>query len=136
MYAPVDDIPDSHYPTHPNRSEIRWLIEAPINTVEVLEAILKPPLPYKIYKERPIRRYRRGPVTRKIQEWQDNEGRLFQDRKLPFVIISVEDWLRLTRWFSKRSFNDPAFPHFSIHRLICVASVFALCTSLCFLRLP
>jgi hypothetical protein len=110
--ALIDDIPDPHYPiTYLDRA---WLIEAPLNSVEVLEAILKPPCPYKIYTARPIRQHRWGPLNLKQQRRQDNEGKLFQDREISFVIVGPEELSYLERWFDERGFFTQFLPHMSI----------------------
>ena len=112
-FVPPDNIPDPHYPAK-SYTNMRWIIEAPVNSVEVLEDILKPPHPYEIYKVRPIRQYRRGPLAQKMQMWQDSEGKLFQDREIQFVILSVEEWKHLLHWFDIRDFSTEPLTHMFI----------------------
>ncbi|EON66272.1 hypothetical protein W97_05665 [Coniosporium apollinis CBS 100218] len=114
FYAPVDNIPDPHYPIDPLGIERRWLIEAPINSVEVLEAILKPAVPYKVHQARPIRQYRPGPLTQSEQNLQDCRNRLFLDREVSFVILGFRECYRLSDWFEKRGFWSPPFSQFTI----------------------
>ncbi|KAF4463367.1 hypothetical protein FALBO_9810 [Fusarium albosuccineum] len=82
---------------------VPWLVEAPFSSVEVLEAILKPPEPLQIYTAKHIHR---GCVThpthpnseydrkrnfprnkRRYQEYSRFQGRLEKDREISFVCI-------------------------------------------------
>lgn len=112
-FIPPDNIPDPRYPVRSYNNK-RWLIEPPVNSVEVLEAILKPSYPYKIYTVRPIRQYRRGPLNLQRQRLQDNEGKLFQDREIQFIILSGREWGYLLDWFHKHDFSAEPLTHMFI----------------------
>ena len=101
-FVPPDTISDPHHPI--NFCDMPLLIEALVNSVEVLEAILKPSHPYETYTARPIRQYRRGPLGLKMQPFEDSEGKPFQDRKIRFAILRQKEWGYFLRWFRERVF--------------------------------
>ncbi|KAI0971886.1 hypothetical protein F4678DRAFT_461251 [Xylaria arbuscula] len=92
---PVKDYIELRYSYQSNT--IPRIIEAPLNSVEIIEALLKPPAPLTIYRARYIRR---GPHTKPISVFsnvpyniklydQDEKftGRLEEDREIRFVLI-------------------------------------------------
>ena len=103
--------------TFPGQGLTPWLIEAPLNSVELLEAVLKPSQPFEIYKARhvsppppPVKemppkpaenedwlakmgyRSRTGAEKRRhmrYEEFWKGQGRLMCDREVSFVCLDV-----------------------------------------------
>ncbi|KAG8412229.1 hypothetical protein J3458_014418 [Metarhizium acridum] len=70
---------------------IPWIIEAPLNSVEVLEAILKPSHPFKIYTARHVqRRFDRAYGSKRLySEYIRLQGQLERNREVSFVRVPV-----------------------------------------------
>jgi len=75
---------------------VPWIIEAPINAVEILEAILKPSHPFKIHTARHVRcgctrTARRGfglaGLRKRHAEYTQLQGRLEADRDISFICM-------------------------------------------------
>lgn len=89
-------IPFTQTPTLSSVRMVPWIIEAPLNSVELLEAILKPSHPFEIYT---ARHFRRGciqeprrhtslSVSKKLYaEYARLEGRLELERDVSFICV-------------------------------------------------
>ncbi len=91
-----DEIPKTNLPGPGNECTVPWIVEAPLNSVEILEALLKPARPLQIYTDRHVPR--RMITTdgnpkflkkcqRIYQEFVQSQGRLTEDREISYVCI-------------------------------------------------
>jgi len=115
----ADKIPKTNIPGTADSRLVPFMIEAPLNSVEVLEAILKPSEPFKIHKAHHIHRGLRKKVDgknlrlssqlyrkacRHYAEYSRWQGRLAKERAISFVCIPekaieiLRDTLRGTFW--------------------------------------
>lgn len=101
-----DQIPDSDVPKSILSSVgwIPWIIEAPLNSVEVLEALLKPSKPFEIYTARHIARpriaraehdRRRVIYDRLYVEYKRYQGRLEEERDVRFICVPTPTFKEL-----------------------------------------
>ncbi|SPJ86861.1 uncharacterized protein FTOL_11886 [Fusarium torulosum] len=102
-YGPGPEVTDPEYKGCHLRP---WIVEAPFNSVEVLEAILKPDKPLRVHKTRHVRRpcasvahspsfhSQRGLIARqrRYAEYARFQGRLEQDREVSFVCLPERDY--------------------------------------------
>uniref|UniRef100_A0A8H7N429 Uncharacterized protein n=1 Tax=Bionectria ochroleuca TaxID=29856 RepID=A0A8H7N429_BIOOC len=96
-----DRIPNTNYLDTGITDKIPWIIEAPLNTVEIIEAILKPKEPFQVYTAHRFPRgcvqlsgYRGQGLIRKqnlYQEYCRFQGRLERDRKINFIVVTQYD---------------------------------------------
>lgn len=95
-----DQFPMTTIPGNTSSAMIPWMIEAPLNSVEILEAMLQPAEPFQIHTARHVPR---GPATtafdaqelalvrRMYREYVRFQGRLEKDRDISFVCIPRSD---------------------------------------------
>lgn len=102
-YGPGPEVTDPEYQGYHLRP---WIVEAPFNSVEVFEAILKPDKPLRVHKTRLVRRHRasvalssgfhgqRGLIARqrRYAEYARFQGRLEQDREVSVVYLPARDY--------------------------------------------
>ena len=85
---PPARIPDCQYPTEHAEP---FVIEAPVNSVEVLEAILQPEAAFEVFKADLLTRSPRhcaSPRTRKLyQEYEGGQGKLRRNDRRAVSII-------------------------------------------------
>ncbi|KAM0474763.1 hypothetical protein ACHAP7_007724 [Fusarium lateritium] len=101
-YGPGPEATDPEYMGH---LVTPWIVEAPFNSVEVFEAILKPDKPLRVYKTRHFHKpcasrarssrphSQRRLIYQKAQyaEYARFQGRLEQDREVSFVYLPTSD---------------------------------------------
>lgn len=84
------DVPDCEYPT---TGKTPFIVEAPVNSVEVLEALLKPDVPFEVHKAKLISlgpRPHAKPRQQKLyEEWANGPGRLRTEERREISIICV-----------------------------------------------
>ncbi|KAI1121665.1 hypothetical protein F5Y10DRAFT_271870 [Nemania abortiva] len=97
-FEPLEGLHNTNLPGPGNEHTIPWIVEAPLNSVEILEALLKPPQPLQIYTARHVPRSmittemnpkipmldRRQPAYR---EFIRTQGRLTEDREISYVCV-------------------------------------------------
>jgi hypothetical protein len=90
------EIPSTHTPGPINVAMVPWIIEAPLNSIEILEAILRSSHPFEIHTARHVRRgctetalTRRHPARSKKlhSEYLRLQGRLELDRDISFICV-------------------------------------------------
>lgn len=90
------DIPLTQIPGPIDVNMVPWIIEAPLNSVELLEAILKPSHPFEIHTARHVRRgcaqmigneWQRALLKRRYAEYIRQQGRLELDREISFICV-------------------------------------------------
>ncbi|KAI0555602.1 hypothetical protein F4679DRAFT_594068 [Xylaria curta] len=91
-------IPNTNIPGPGYENTVVWIVEAPLNSVEVLEALFKPKRPLEIFTARHVPRgcvdisRCRWPSTvkeaqRAYREFTKFQGRLTEDREISFVCV-------------------------------------------------
>ncbi|VUC37612.1 unnamed protein product [Clonostachys rosea] len=96
-----DRIPNTSYLDASITDRIPWIIEAPLNTVEIIEAILRPNEPFRLYTAHHIPRgcaeasgLRGNGIVRKrklYQEYRHFQGQLERDREISFIMVTNDD---------------------------------------------
>ncbi|KAI1740065.1 hypothetical protein F4680DRAFT_120239 [Xylaria scruposa] len=94
-------IPNTNIPGPGYQNTVVWIVEAPLNSVEVLEALLKPTRPLQIFTARHIPRGCVDPsrcrwptavirTQKAYREFTKFQGRLTEDREISFVCVPEE----------------------------------------------
>ncbi|CAH0054945.1 unnamed protein product [Clonostachys solani] len=93
-----EQIPNTNYLGAGIADKIPWMIEAPLNTVEIIEAILKPKEPFQVYTAHHFSRgcveataYRGERKQKLYQEYCRFQGRLERDRQISFIMVTQYD---------------------------------------------
>jgi hypothetical protein len=85
---PRAEIPDCEYPTTGKQP---FIVEAPLNSVEVLEALLKPDVPFEVFKAKTIslgpRQHAKPRQQKLYEEWAIGPGRLRTEERREISII-------------------------------------------------
>ncbi|CAH0028037.1 unnamed protein product [Clonostachys rhizophaga] len=94
-------IPNTNYLDTGITDKIPWIIEAPLNTVEFIEAILKPKEPFQVYTAHHFPRecveasgYQGQGLIQKqklYREYCRFQGRLERDREINFIMVTQYD---------------------------------------------
>ncbi|CAH0053859.1 unnamed protein product [Clonostachys solani] len=97
-----DRIPDMIDPSTSTDNKEIWMIEAPLNTVEIIEAILKPAKPFTVHRARHFspgcaqHAAKLPPNSLEIKQqlyarYLRLEGRLEKDREISYITVDSDD---------------------------------------------
>ncbi|CAG9978687.1 unnamed protein product [Clonostachys byssicola] len=91
-------IPNTDYLDTGITAKSPWIIEAPLNTVQIIEAILKPKEPFQVYTAHHFPRgcvavsaYRGNRKQELYREYCRFQGRLERDRQINFIMVTDYD---------------------------------------------